>query len=236
MADDAMHHDSGPGSGQKDGNGQPASRVFYILNGKVSIGDTDVPLASPQIELGSTDQRRVVCLSMTDAQAKRFQEAWQRLVHSMSQSGGKYLVSDFHPSATPDVRYKSEVRHFSHVKYCDTSHASVTYAELRLGGATRVDVQYTGVTYVDASHHEVTYSAACGKRLIEENPLETGTLIPITIRGDSRHGNRRVIVQVDGIDEVQVRHSLAGPDLVDVLFQLATTLPIGKLIWLIESE
>lgn len=236
MADDAKHDGLGAGSGQTDGNDPSVSRVFHILNGQVSIGDTDIPLASPQIELGSTDQRRVVCLSMTAEHAKRFQEAWQRLVHSMSQAGGKYLVSDFNPSATPDVRYKSEVRRYSHVKYCDTSHARVTYAELRLGGATRVDIEYTEVAYVDASHHEVTYSAAFGKRLIAGNLLETETLIPITIRGDSRHGNRRVIVQVDGIEEVQVRRSLAGPDLVDVVFQLATTLPIAKLIWLIESE
>jgi hypothetical protein len=89
---------------------------------------------------------------------------------------------------------------------------------------------------VDAFHHEVTYSAAHGKRLVEDEPLQGEVPIPLTIRGDSQKTNRRIIMQIDGIDEVQVRPSLAGSDLVDVLLQLATTLSIEKLIWLIESE
>jgi hypothetical protein len=221
---------------KRENSGLDVARVFFIHNGRVSVGDTHVPLASPQIELGSIHQRRVVCLTMTDEDAKTFQEAWQRIVHSMSQASGKYLVSDFNPLATPDERYATDVRYVSRVSYCDVSHASVTYAELRSGGATRLDAEYAGVTYAEASHHEVVYSSARGKRLIEKERLEGEVLIPLTIRGDSRQTNRRIIMQIDGIDDVQVRPSLAGPDLVDVLLQLATTLSIEKLIWLIESE
>jgi hypothetical protein len=227
MATDAKFEEGGP---------ENVVRVFYILNGKVSIGDTEIPLASPQVELRSTGQRRIVCFTMTDEQTTRFQEAWQRTIHSMGQAGGQYLVSDFDPSATPDVRYSTEVRYSSSVDFCDVKYRSVTYAVLRSGGATRVDEECVDVTYATASRREVTYLAAHGRRLIEERPIQGGTRIPLTIRGDSRQGNRRLIVEVDGIDEARVRPSLAGPKLVDVMLQLTTTLPIEKVIWLIESE
>ncbi len=230
-SEDVVHR-----SGVDQGSPENVVRVFHVFNGKVSVGDTEILLASPQVELRSTGQRRTVCFAVTDEQTRRFQEAWQRIIHSMGQTGGHYLVSDFDPSATPDVRYRTEVRYCSSVDCSDVRYGRVTHAVLRSGGAARVDEECVDVTYATASRREVTYLAARGKRLIEERPIQGGTPIPLTIRGNSPHGNHRVIVEVDGIDEVQVRPSLAGPNLVDVMLQLTTTLPIEKAIWLIESE
>ena len=66
MTDDAKPADPGQESGGEKGNDETVSRVFYIRNGVVSIGDKDIPLASPQIELGSIDKYRVVSFAMTE--------------------------------------------------------------------------------------------------------------------------------------------------------------------------
>jgi hypothetical protein len=227
MATDAKFEQGGP---------ENVVRVFTILNGKVSIGDTEILLASPQVELRSSGQRRLVRLTMTDEQTARFRETWQRTIHSMAQAGGRYMVSDFDPSAAPAVWYGTAARYSLSADYRDVRYGSAVYAVQRSGGAARVDEQCVDVTYATASRREATYLAARGRRSIEEGPIQGGTTMPLTIRGDSPRGNRRAIVEVDGIDEVQARPSLAGPNLADVMLQLTAALPMEKAIWLIESE
>lgn len=233
------------------GNPGPSEKEFPFLDGAVFVGDKEIPLACDVVKLVTSNAGRpTLKFELTVNDGLDFARAWQQYLHSGVGGMSRFPVSELvrvgspHETARTEGIDRLEIN-YHEVQYADAAAFEIQYFDVGSAQSAGTSVHYFEVMYSSVSYMGVTYATAEGRQLRSRGGGtiagesaggdDPPPLADLTLTGSNGDGKRRVI-NLEGIEHVEIRQAAPGADLTSVDVELSSAFPVARLLWLVEGE